>query len=213
MFSVEPEAWQRCRTSSKRRFECFNFRPLEKHTTHWVPSFYLFPEPNVAEIEYFDHQSPPGWTRVCSLKKIRKNPKDPKDPKKSEKNPKDPKKIRKIRKNPKNPKKSQRSGKNIRKIQKIRKNPKKIENPKKIQKIRKNPKFSKNPKNSKITIYFFWGFKIRSPYLGVNNPSELNSSKSPLTAPSCDAKVGHQRDSCENDLKSLRPRVASMSHR
>ena len=66
-------------------------------------------------------------------------------PKISEKNPKNPKKIRKI----------QKIRKKIQKIRKIRKKSKKSEKSEKIRKIQG----------------FFWGFKIRTPYLGVNNSS------------------------------------------
>ena len=85
-------------------------------------------------------------------------------PKISEKNPKNPKKIRKIRKKSEKSKKSE-------------KNPKNPKNPKKIQKIRKIWKNPKNPKKIRKIQGFFWGFKIRTPYLGVNNPSNKMLNK------------------------------------
>ena len=56
------------------------------------------------------------------------------------------------------------------KIQKIRKN---LKNSKKTQKIRKIRKNLRNPKKFSKSKDFFWGFKIRTPYLGVNNPSTI----------------------------------------
>ena len=60
-------------------------------------------------------------------------------------------------------------------LHKILVHPKKIrENPEKT----KNLKNSKNLKKSNKTKVFFWGFKIRTPYLGVNNPSAVTYPRS-----------------------------------
>ena len=47
---------------------------------------------------------------------------------------------------------------------------KKSEKTKKSGKSKKSAKSENNPNNKKI---FFWGLKIRTPYLGVKNPSIL----------------------------------------
>ena len=102
-------------------------------------------------------------------------------PKKMLKNPKiqkNPKKIQKIQKNPKNPKKSvhliwQCKTPPIQCINPFlfikssyaKKNVEKSKNPKKSKKNPKNPKKSKKSK------------KIRTPYLGVNNPSILKKTE------------------------------------
>ena len=69
--------------------------------------------------------------------------------------------IHKILAHPKNPKKSE-------KIQKSEKNP-------------KNPKIRKKTKKYGKIRVFFWGFKIRTRYLGVKNPWATSESDGKCT--------------------------------
>ena len=64
-------------------------------------------------------------------------------------------------------KKSKNIKKNPKILKKLKKNPKNPEIFKKSKKSEKSENIRKNPKKSKQ----IWGFKILTPYLGVNNPS------------------------------------------